>query len=46
MDNPHPNPASDWLAGQAWSDLCDLDGLAPAFLGLKDSFQVSIRGTV
>ena len=41
MDNPHPNPAPEWLSSQAWSDLCELDGLSDAFSGLRDGLKVS-----
>ncbi len=41
MDNPHANPAPEWLSSQAWSDLCDLDQLAAAFSGLRESLAVS-----
>ncbi len=37
MDNPHPNPASDWISDQAWSHLCELSDLAPPFNGLRES---------
>ncbi|KAJ9518808.1 hypothetical protein QJQ45_026081, partial [Haematococcus lacustris] len=39
MDNPHPNPASSWLSDQAWSHLCELDGLAACFNGLRASLS-------
>ncbi|KAG2500939.1 hypothetical protein HYH03_000764 [Edaphochlamys debaryana] len=37
MDNPHPNPSPAWLSDQAWSHLCELQGVAEAFAGLRDS---------
>ena len=44
MDNPHPNPAPEWLSGQAWSDLCELDGLSTPFAGLRES--LTVRGAL
>jgi dynein heavy chain len=41
MDNPHPNPAPEWLSDQAWSHLCELDTLAEPFNGLRDSLTSS-----
>jgi hypothetical protein len=40
MDNPYPNPAPDWLSGQAWADLCELDGIAEVFHGIRDNIMV------
>lgn len=40
MDNPHSNPADSWLSSSGWNDLCDLDGLDPAFSGIIESVKV------
>ncbi|GLC77190.1 hypothetical protein PLESTF_001896200 [Pleodorina starrii] len=37
MDNPHPNPSPGWLSDQAWSNLCELEGMSEAFSGLRES---------
>ncbi len=37
MDNPHPNPSAAWLSDQAWSNLCELEGVHEAFAGLRGS---------
>lgn len=37
MDNPHPNPAPAWLSDQAWSNLCEVEGVHEAFTGLRSS---------
>ncbi len=42
MQNPHPNPAPEWLSDQAWSNLCELDGLAEPFSGLRQSLQTQV----
>lgn len=44
MDNPHPNPAADWLSDQSWSHLCGLDTLDAAFHGLRDSITGHTAG--
>ncbi|GAX82307.1 hypothetical protein CEUSTIGMA_g9736.t1 [Chlamydomonas eustigma] len=41
MDNPHPNPAPDWLSDQAWADLCGLDGMADDFNGIREHIAES-----
>jgi dynein heavy chain len=37
MDNPHPNPVSEWLSDKQWGEVCRLSEL-PAFMGLKEDF--------
>ncbi|KAG2430514.1 hypothetical protein HXX76_010037 [Chlamydomonas incerta] len=37
MDNPHANPSPAWLSDQSWSHLCELEGVAEAFEGLRGS---------
>jgi dynein heavy chain len=34
LDNPHDNPAQDWLAPKLWNEICLLDDI-PAFKGLR-----------
>jgi dynein heavy chain len=34
-DNPHDNPAPEWLSGKAWGELCRLDAL-PNFGELRE----------
>ena len=38
IDNPHPNPAAQWLSGKAWGEICRLNDLKPSFHGIMDSF--------
>ncbi|GFR40055.1 hypothetical protein Agub_g593 [Astrephomene gubernaculifera] len=38
MDNPHPNPSPSWLSDQAWSHVCELEGVSEVFTGLRESF--------
>jgi dynein heavy chain len=35
MQNPHDNPAPDWLSDKAWGELCRLDAL-PGFAELRE----------
>tara|TARA_B100001250_G_scaffold412602_1_gene444279 strand:- start:1784 stop:3040 length:1257 start_codon:yes stop_codon:yes gene_type:complete len=35
LDNPHKNPAQDWLAPKLWNEICLLDAI-PAFRGLRE----------
>lgn len=37
MDVPAPNPCTDWLSNESWRALCELDGLAETFNGLKEA---------
>ncbi|GBG29412.1 Dynein heavy chain 7, axonemal [Hondaea fermentalgiana] len=37
MDNPHENPASEWLADKSWGEVCRLSNM-PAFEELRETF--------
>ena len=37
LENPHPNPCSDWLPQKAWDEICRLNEL-PKFDGLRQEF--------
>eukprot|EP00976_Prorocentrum_cordatum_P033208 676474-Prorocentrum_minimum.AAC.3 len=52
MDNPHPNPASDWLSDKGWGEICRLDAIK-GFDGLREAvkwtptlYQVGLRTAV
>ncbi len=41
LENPFPNPATDWLTDKSWAEIvrcCDL----PAFQGFMEHFQRSV----
>nr|XP_006820578.1 PREDICTED: dynein heavy chain 3, axonemal-like [Saccoglossus kowalevskii] len=38
LDNPHPNPCSDWLTDKLWSEIVRVSNLS-ALNGFMDSFQ-------
>ena len=43
MDNPHPNPAPDWLSGKNWDAVCRLSGLpSKKYSAFKDEFAANI----
>jgi len=39
MENPHPNPAPEWLSEKAWGEICRLEDLGPAFAEMRDFFM-------
>ena len=41
-DEQRPNPANEWLSGEAWDNITQLD-LLPSFSGLASSFEQSAR---
>ncbi|KAF2899450.1 hypothetical protein ILUMI_06724 [Ignelater luminosus] len=41
VENPIPNPASEWLSSKSWNEICRLD-LLPAFNGYRKSFEENI----
>lgn len=43
LDNPHANPAPDWLPTTAWDQICRADSDLPNFNGLKKSFKTQIK---
>jgi len=43
MDNPHKNPAGEWLSEKGWGEVCRLTGLQ-AFKGLREDVQANIAG--
>ncbi|EGD75848.1 dynein heavy chain 7 [Salpingoeca rosetta] len=40
LDNPHANPAEEWLPSKAWDELCRLNDL-PAFVGLREDVETN-----
>ena len=38
LDNPHANPAADWLPPPAWDEICRLDDLE-RFRGIRTTFK-------
>ncbi|KAA0158934.1 hypothetical protein FNF31_05104 [Cafeteria roenbergensis] len=43
MENPHPNPAPEWLTEKAWGELCRLESLS-AFSGIRDHVAANASG--
>jgi len=41
LDNPHPNPAAEWLQDKAWSEIVRASNL-PTLAGLMEHFQSNI----
>jgi dynein heavy chain len=45
LDNPHRNPAPEWLSDKAWSELVRLSELdGGAFAGLRSSVESNVAG--
>lgn len=40
LDNPHPNPAGEWLPQKAWDELCRLNDV-PSFDGLREHIELN-----
>jgi dynein heavy chain len=43
IDNPHSNPASQWLSDKLWGEICRCSSL-PAFNGLLEDFPNQLSG--
>lgn len=43
LDNPHANPAPDWLPATAWDQICRADNDLLNFKGLKKSFKTQTK---
>jgi dynein heavy chain, axonemal len=43
LDNPHANPAPNWLPTTAWDQICRADVDLPKFSGLRKSFEGQIK---
>lgn len=43
MDNPHPNPAPEWLSAKNWDAVCRLSDLE-RFSTFKDDFVANVEG--
>jgi dynein heavy chain len=41
LDNPHPNPAPEWLSAKMWDTACRLEDLK-SFTGFRDDFVENI----
>ena len=41
LENPFPNPASDWLTDKSWSEIVRASDV-PAFKGFMDHFQKKV----
>ena len=42
LDNPHANPAPDWLGVKQWNEICILSDLS-AFHGLREEFEAQVK---
>ena len=42
LDNPHANPAADWLSVKSWNEICILSDLG-AFKGLREEFEAQVK---
>ena len=42
LNNPHANPAPEWLSPKSWNEMCTLDSLEN-FKGLKDEVMNNTR---
>jgi dynein heavy chain len=42
LDNPHPNPAPEWLSDKQWGEVCRLGDLA-TMKGFREDFVTSVH---
>ena len=42
LDNPFPNPASEWLTDKSWGEVVRLSDL-PDFKGFMEHFRMQVR---